>query len=207
MAGLHLQSARLLYSKECRNWGEFIAVLKPPLLNLKHIEQRVTTNAYHYRVNYAVIGIVTYLLQIILHPLLLLALLVCFCGSFWALFILKKPVLLGGATINENGVKMGTVVLSVLFLALMGSLEQLLWASLYSVVLCALHMVLRPRSVTSKTNVAYEQMLGVGGGFGFSSSTPTREENPKCLENMEAGITAEQPQGPLLSSVIFPKHE
>lgn len=195
--GLHLQSARQIYNKECRQWGEFIAVLKPPQLNLKHIEQRVTTNAFHYRVNYAIIALVTYFLQVILHPFLLLALLTCFCGSFWALFILKKPVVLGGVIVNENGVKTSTVVLSVLFLALMGSLEQLLWASLYSIVLCALHMVLRPRSVTSKTNLAYEQMK-VGSGFMFSSPA-AGEESSQALEAMEAGGTT--------PSVIFPKHE
>ena len=35
-----------------RPWSDFCAVLKPPKRDLKHIEQRITTNLVHYKINY-----------------------------------------------------------------------------------------------------------------------------------------------------------
>ena len=165
--GVKVESFRLLINKECRTWSEFLAVLKPPQLNLKHIEQRMTTNLLHYRVNYMVICLVVYIGQILFHPVMLMALLSVLLFSFYTILILKKPVVLGDSiTINENGVKMLTIGLSVLFLSVMGSLEHLLWASILALVICSLHMLLRPRSVTSKTNKLYEEMLiRNNGGF------------------------------------------
>ena len=86
--GVKIESFRLLINKECRSWQEFFAVLKPPQLNLKHIEQRMMTNLLHYRVNYIVVCLVVYVLQIVFHPVMLLALLSVLLFSFYAIFIL-----------------------------------------------------------------------------------------------------------------------
>jgi len=187
--GVKIESFRLLINKECRSWQEFFAVLKPPQLNLKHIEQRMMTNLLHYRVNYIVVCLVVYVLQIVFHPVMLLALLSVLLFSFYAIFILKKPVVLGDSvTINENGVKILTVCFSVLFLSVMGALEHLLWASIYSLVLCSLHMLLRPRSVTSSTNKLYEEMLIRGGG-GFSIALMGGAGAEKDDADVEAGTS------------------
>lgn len=215
--GVQLESLRLLINKECRSWPEFIAVLKPPQLNLKHIEQRMTTNLLHYRVNYIVICLGVYVLQIVFHPVLLLALLVVLFFSFYTIFVLKKPVVVGDSvTINENGVKMITIALSVLFLMVMGSLTQLLWASIEAFLLCGLHMLLRPRSVTSKTNKLYEDMQirgyggfsswggGAGGMSNGSSIDESRADNAvNAMEAGSAGSQLQSSQTPLLTSGII----
>ena len=215
--GVKIESFRLLINKESRSWQEFFAVLKPPQPNLKHIEQRMMTNLIHYRVNYIVIHLGVYILQILFHPIMLMALLSVLVFSFWSLFILKKPVVLGdsGVSINDNGVKMLTAGISILFLSVMGSLEQLLWGAIYAIVLCGLHMLLRPRSVTSKTNRIYEEMLVRGsGGFlnmrgelGGLSGGDDKTDSAHAAHAMEAGVAnsllGTPSQQPLIASGIL----
>jgi hypothetical protein len=193
--GLHVESFRLLINKESRSWQEFFAVLKPPQLNFKHVEQRMTTNLVHYRVNYMVICLVVYVLQILFHPVLLVALLAVMAFCFYSVFILRKPLILGESIIiNENGVKVLTVCVSIIFLALVGSLEQLLWGSIYSLIICTLHMLLRPRSVTSKTNLMYEQMRVTNGGFSWGAGGGGNVPGDALSDNadkMEAGVISQ----------------
>jgi len=195
--GLHVESFRLLINKESRSWQEFFAVLKPPQLNFKHVEQRMTTNLVHYRVNYMVICLVVYVLQILFHPVLLIALLAVMAFCFYSVFILRKPLILGESIIiNENGVKVLTVCVSIIFLALVGSLEQLLWGSIYSLIICTLHMLLRPRSVTSKTNLMYEQMRVTNGGFSWGAGAGGSGSGDGLadgtVDKMEAGMSSTQ---------------
>lgn len=43
-------------------------------------------------------------------------------------------------------------------LVITGTLQRLLWATFYAVVLCGAHMVFRPHSVSSKMNRVYDEM-------------------------------------------------
>ena len=182
---------------QLRSWGDFFAVLKPPQANLKHLEQRIVANALHYKVNYVALTAIIFSLEVLFHPFLLLALCAVLAFSCYTCIVMKKPIVLGGIIINETGVKIGTVTISVLFLAIIRQLEQLLWGAIVSLVVCLAHMLLRPRSVTSsRINLP---MQGVGGAFSIGWGGGTNSQvNANDLESQQMSPP---------SGVIFPKHE
>lgn len=158
--------------KEMRPWQEFFATFKPPQLDSRHLEQRMTTNFLHYRSNYFVICLSIVLLQILLAPMIIFAviLIVVFCT--YLLQVLKKPLVIGDIVLDEKKKSIVCAVFSLVLLVVTGTLERLIWCMLYCITLCGLHMLLRPRSVMSKSNKVYEELkLGGYSWFGGSSSS------------------------------------
>jgi uncharacterized membrane protein YgcG len=163
--------------KEFRPWSEFFAVLKLPQWNAKHLQQRVTTNFIHYRSNYAAICMGIFAIRLLFAPYLFLAIVVVVSLSVYLLVLQKTPIVVGDMTLNTRGKQILCAVFSLVFLALSGALELLLWTIIYCVVICLLHMVFRPRSVTSKTNKLYDELKLTGftwfGGQGHGSQDPS----------------------------------
>lgn len=162
--------------KDLRSWNEFFSVFKIPQWNLKHIEQRVTANFLHYRSNYLALSIGICLFQIILAPSVLFSL-ICI-GSFcvYVLVMIKGPLVVANIRINRKMKVYLCAAFSVVVLALTRALEQIFWMLVYCFILCVLHMVFRPRSVTSKANKIYEEVKitgfnWFGGGTNTASGT------------------------------------
>uniref|UniRef100_A0A7S2UXU1 PRA1 family protein n=1 Tax=Fibrocapsa japonica TaxID=94617 RepID=A0A7S2UXU1_9STRA len=144
--------------KSMQPWGEFFARFKPPKRwDQTSLEQRINTNYLHYRGNYLFVMVAVTLLHVVLAPVMALVLAVCVCG-----FILLAPP-------SGREVRVGQRLLSRnegLVLASIGSLALLLWSgTLYRLLMvlslgfavCVAHMVLRPRTLGSKTNRFMEE--------------------------------------------------
>lgn len=191
------ETCKILGWKDMRSWSEFFAVLKLPQWNLKHLEQRITTNLLHYRSNYLAICIIIFSLQIIFAPLVLLSLiLVLACALYMLVVTHNSPLVIGDVTINVKGKRVITIGVSVIFLILSGALEQLLWSSLYCIVVCTLHAIFRPRSVTSKTNKVYEELKINGFSSWFSTASPG-------LSASGSGVSLDvDPEDPLQQSPV-----
>ena len=196
--GHFIEQMKTLGWKDLKSWNEFFGVFKIPQWNLKHLEQRLTTNFLHYRSNYLVICIIITLMQILFNPLVLLSLICITLFSIYFLILVKKPIVIGDMTINDKSKIYISVIGSILFLAISGALERLLWIIIYCVLVCALHMLFRPRSVTSKTNKVYEELklsgfswFGGGsdspGGFGPAAGDP--EDPPQYKDEPQLGMT------------------
>lgn len=175
-----VEQLQILGWKEIRPWGEFFGAFKLPESDVKHIEERVATNLLHYRSNYATICAVVVLLQILFAPMLLIVvpLAVVFC--LYILVVHKRPIKIGSIVINEQGKVTACAVFCLLFFAISGILERLIWIIIYCIFTCGLHLLLRPRTLTSKANKVYEEMklngaTGWFGAFGDSKISATQK--------------------------------
>lgn len=181
--GFLIDRIRTLGWKEIRDWNDFFAVFKPPQWNIKHLEQRIVTNFLHYRSNYVVICGVILLLQIILTPTVLLSLIIICAYSTYLLVLVKGPLVIADYTIAENNKKILCLVSSLVFLILTGALQTLLLSLVICSSICLIHMIFRPRSVTSKANKTYEEVKFSGMSWFSSSSTSTQSNEYTDPEN------------------------
>jgi hypothetical protein len=165
--GYLMSEMNVLLSKERRPWDEFFAVFKPPQSKLKHLEQRVVTNILYYRSNYVLICACVILLRVIVNPLLFLSI-IGVAAIFYAKRVLRDPIHLKNiGTITEPGKTYAAFISSFFLLYLTGGVTYMIFSVFYSVTICSLHFVFRPRSVNSKANKMYDEMQL--SGFSFSS--------------------------------------
>lgn len=201
--GNFIEQTKEIGWKDLKSWSEFFGVFKVPQWNIKHLEQRVTTNFLHYRSNYALICSMVALLQILFNPFVLLALICVVSFCIYLLVLVKKPILIGDFTIQGTGKFYLCAVVSVLFLAISGAMEQILWICIYCLLVCVLHMVFRPRSVTSKTNKVYEE-LKLNGFSWFGGGTDTTGEfgSPDLLLDPENPPSPSRDTGHMTSASV-----
>lgn len=154
--------------KELRTWNEFFNSFKLPQFNFKHTEQRISTNCLHYFSNYVLICIILLCLQLIMSPILIIILPFVFLICFYIIVIYKKPISFGKFIISDSMKRTFCIVLALFLLTICNMLERLIWYSIYCIIICGLHMLTRPRSVTSKTNKVYQE-LKLNGFSWFSS--------------------------------------
>ena len=181
--GYLIENIKVLGWREIRPWSEFFAVFKPPQFsNWGLIEQRLATNFLHYRSNYVVISLGLFVIRILFAPVLLFALTLCVCVAIYLNVINKKSIVIGDVTINPQGKIWLAVFLDIIILGLSGGLESLLWTILLITVVCGLHLLFRPRSVTAKTNKLYEE-LKLNGYSWFGGLNSSRDDNTEDPEN------------------------
>lgn len=197
--GEFIETMKVLGWKEQKPWQEFFQVFKPPGWTFKDIEQRIVTNFLHYRSNYVAIACGVFLLRIIFAPILFLS--IIFCGSIttYVAIVHKSPIFIGEYKLNQNTKLLICGVLSFIFLGLFGALEHLLWGVIISSFLCLLHMIFRPRNISSKANRVYEEMkISTSDWFVGKSDHPSPAsddlENAGFAnsddENVHQGITS-----------------
>ena len=166
--------------KEIRPWKEFFAVFKLPQWNFKHLEQRVVTNMLHYRSNYFFISVIVIMLRIIFNPLVFLMIISCSSVSIYFSFVHKAPVKIGDFTFDGRSKLLASLGVSIVVLLLTGALELMLWSVVYILCICFMHMIFRPRSVSSKANRIYDEMKLSGlswfSGFDLTSRGSYRED-------------------------------
>lgn len=182
--------------KELRPWSEFFATFKAPQFNPKHLEQRMTTNFLHYRSNYVLLSVGILLLQILLKPLIIMSSLVIAGLCYYLLVIHKKTLLVGEFIIDVQGKQYICIGISILILVLSGTLERLLWTLIYCILVCGLHMVFRPRSVSSKANRMYEEVKLNGYASVFSMHTKPHDD--RDLAGVTKGSSADDIENPQL---------
>jgi hypothetical protein len=168
-----LQDLNRLGWQEMRPWADFFATFKAPQFQWKHLEQRIVTNFLHYRTNYFAVCMAVLALQVLFAPRIVVTAIVLI-GLWVYLFIVQKHTVVINESFALNARTKPYVFGLVAFvvLALTGVLERLLWIVIYSVTLCGMHMVFRPRSISAKTNRVYEEMKlnGYASVFRFGSS-------------------------------------
>jgi len=213
--GLILQRLKELVNST-KAWSDFFAVLKIPSANRKHIEQRISTNLMHYRSNYFAILSLLVLFQIVAHPVLLLALLVVALFLFYSLCILKPPLVLSPTVIiNQQGCNIAVSVCVFVFFTLCGVLERIIWTCIYWFVLSFSHMLLRPRSVTSKTSDSlYDEKRSINlfSIFNFNTQPTLHEPDAVDPEVGEVGVVGGSGLAPPLAppmgpNPLFPKND
>ena len=161
-----------IISKDMRPWSEFFGSFKIPQLNVKHTEQRMTTNFLHYFSNYFAICSGLFLIQIVLCPSMMITLPVIVIIDLYVVLIIKKPITVGQVVITDSMKRAICTIFTLLYLTLCGILERLIWYMIYCLLVCGLHMLSRPRSVTSKTNKVYED-LKMNGFSWYGSDAKT----------------------------------
>jgi hypothetical protein len=159
------QQLQVIGWKEMRPWPEFFQTFKPPQFTAKNLEQRVTTNFLHYRSNYLAICAGVLIFQILFSPIILLTAVAIFGMYTYLLQLHKGALKIGEVVLDQNGKRYLFLGLSVFILLVSGTAFKILWAILYSLLLCGAHMIFRPRSVSSKANKAYEEMKLSGGNI------------------------------------------
>jgi len=147
-----------IINKDMRPWSEFFGSFKIPQLNVKHTEQRMTTNFVHYFSNYFAICIGIFLIQIVLCPSMMVTLPIIVIMDLYIVLILKKPIIVGQIVVTDSMKRAACTIITLLYLTLCGILERLIWYIMYCSLVCGLHMLSRPRSVKSKTNKVYEDL-------------------------------------------------
>jgi len=194
--GYFIEQCKVYAYKDLRPWPEFLSDFKLPQWNVKHLEQRVATNLLHYHTNYMIICILIFLLQLIFLPLTLISLVIISLIIFYVMVInYNQPIIVGDITINEKGKRFLTIGVTLVFLFISGILGQLIWSAIYCILVCLLHALFRPRTVSSKSNKAYEEYKLKGFSF-FTrvdkEDKPIDPENPDINDNdqFQNGLTS-----------------
>lgn len=191
--GYLIEQLRILGYKELRPWNDFFHGFKPPQWNWKHLEQRIITNFLHYRSNYLVISAIVMAIQLLVCPFEILSLALILLFDIFMISVMKRPITIGDITISEQQKRIAVGIISALILILSGALAAITWTIIYCVGINGLHMVFRPRSVTSKANKMYEEikLSGYNNWFGGSTDLPTTDSNhvtdSSDLENSSYG--------------------
>ena len=195
--GYFIEQCKHYGYKDLRPWTEFIGDFKLPQWNVKHLEQRVATNLLHYRTNYLIICLLIFLLQLIFSPLTLISLIIISLCIFYVMVInSNQPIVIGEVTINEKGKRFLLIGVISIFLFISGILGQLIWSAIYCIIICLLHALFRPRTVSSKSNKAYEEYKLKG--FSFFTTRIDKDdkvidpENPDIndMEQLQNGLTS-----------------
>ncbi len=180
-----IQNIQALGWKELRPWPEFFSSFKPPQMNSRHLEQRITTNFLHYRSNYLVVCMSVLVLQVLFAPMIIFSCLIIFAFCAYLLTVHSQPLVIGELSFDATGKKWLCLGVSVAILFITGTLEKLLWSLIYSSLLCGAHMLFRPRSVSSKANRMYEEMKlsGYGGVFSVPGYESKSYDDAKDIED------------------------
>lgn len=158
--------------KEIRPWGEFFATFKAPQFNAKNLEQRLMTNLLYYRSNYLALCGGVLILQVLFAPMILVSVGVIFAVYTYLTQVHKGAFRIGDFVLDNTGKRYMFLVLSALILFVSGTVYKILWAIIYSIMICGVHMIFRPRNVQSKANRAYEEMKLSGANvFDFIPTT------------------------------------
>jgi hypothetical protein len=165
--------------KEMRPWGEFFATFKAPQFNSKNLEQRLVTNILYYRSNYIALCAGILILQVLFAPMILVSAAAIFALYTYLTQIHKGSFRLGDLVLDNNGKRYLFLILAAFILIASGTLYKILWAIVYSIFLCGLHMVFRPRNVQSKANRAYEEMKLSGANVFDFMPTSLYEDSKK----------------------------
>jgi hypothetical protein len=188
--------------KEMRPWGEFFATFKAPQFNAKNLEQRIMTNVLYYRSNYLALCGGVLILQILFAPMILVSAAVIFALFVYLTQIHKGSFRIGDFILDNTGKRYMLVILSVFILFISGTALKILWAILYSIILCGVHLIFRPRNVQSKANRAYEEMKLSGANvFDFIPTNlyqDSKRDSP--IGRMSSGGSLNDLEDPSLTS-------
>lgn len=181
------EQLKVLGWREIRPWGEFFGEFKPPEFTSKTIEERVSTNFLHYRSNYAVILCILLLLQVFLSPMLLIAVPLAVIVCCYVLVVHKKPIKIGTTVVTDSHKQTACAIFCLFFFAITGILERLVWIIIYAVFTVGLHMVFRPRNLSAKANLVYEEMKlnGYMSWFGGPSTRSSGVTGAADMSNVD----------------------
>jgi hypothetical protein len=187
--GVFMEQMKLLGWKDMKPWQEFFGAFTPPPGDYKGLEDRIVANFLQYRTNYLTIVSLIFILRILFAPILFLCILTCVGLSYVAIIVVKGPLSVGEFEINETGKISICGVFSFLFLGLCGALEHFLWGLVISLGICCVHMLLRPRTLSSSGNKAYEEFkLSASQWFSSSRRSPSSADRqiPGVDDDVEA---------------------
>ena len=177
------QKVKKIVWKDLRPWNEFFAVFNLPQGNSRQIEQRVSTNLIHYRSNYSLISISIFLCQIVISPVFFLSLTLVISIFTYFFFVQKRSIKIGDTTINERTKLIICGVTSFILMVLTRTLEYLIWDCLFCLIICSLHALFRPRSITAKDDQLSEQLKMNGFHFHSGNSTSGKRKENNDPEN------------------------
>ena len=163
--------------KDIKSWTEFLGTFKTPQLNVKHLEQRIAANISQYRSNYIAICLGITLLCLLFSPILFILILVFVIFSIYFLLILKANIIIGDITITSKGKKYVCFSIFLILLGITGGLMKILWISFYCAIVCSVHMILRPRSVTA--HAAKDLKLSEVNWLGVAHHKANEENDPE----------------------------
>jgi hypothetical protein len=187
--GIFIEQMKTLGWKDLKSWQEFFSVLKPPPTDRKGFEDRIVANFLHYRTNYLLIICLIFLIRILLAPILFLCIVLCVGIAYALLIAVKGPLSVGEYEINETGKIAICSLFSFFFLGLCGALEHFLWGLVIGLCLCSLHMVFRPRNLSSTGNKAYEEFkLSTSQWFGARKSPSSASSSSSSYERKHGEV-------------------
>ena len=187
--GLFLQNLHLLGWKDIKSWNDFFLHFEvPSFTNYSNIEERIISNFLYYRSNYFFIFCLIFILRLIFTPFIFGCILFCIGLSYGILFGLKGTFQIGELKINQTMKVLFCSIFSFFFLGLCGVLEHLLWGILISFVLIVLHMLFKPRNITTSSNKSYEEfkLSSIHWFNSFNSSQNKKRNEEDVINDVES---------------------
>lgn len=192
--GEFIENLKILGYKEVKPWGEFVSAMKSPShWDAKTIEQRISTNLLYYRSNYLAICCGIVLFRILFSPFILFSLLLVLAFNSYFLIVTKGALQFGEIIIDRQKKIQGCMVLSILFLALIGTLSALFWSLFLCLFICFSHMLFRARSISSKMNKAQEEVklnMHSSVNNGNPSSSSSTVDNPSVVDSIMSSFSS-----------------
>ena len=154
----------------------------------------MVTNILHYRTNYIFLCFIICVFRLILAPYLIVTFLFCFAFSFYGKYVLKAPFTVQGVVVTDKMKDWIILGVNALILLWLGVLSEGFWMAFYCSLVVGLHALLRPRSITAKTNKVYEEFK-VSSGMSSLWSSGNGPSN-------EAMGGPDDPEAPLLKEDV-----
>jgi hypothetical protein len=147
------------------------------------------TNMLHYRTNYMIISAIIALLVVVTNPHLIFTAFACFGVQMFFNHGLKGPIKIGDTQLTAAQTAYTCVAINLALFWFSGALFHTLTIVIYSVGVCGLHMLFRPRSITATSSKMYDEfkLAGFASSWMGGDSGKSESEEPLLSTDMEGG--------------------
>jgi len=160
---------------------------------------RVNTNLLYYQANYLAITVLTLIITCFFRPIFLIGLSVIIGSGVWLFRVNRSPIVVQGKVLSKQELAIGYLVASFIVCILFAGTASILALSI-SILMILLHSSFRKRSMKSKVNVGFMNLIS---GSGKSEEEPdddgpsngtVDEENPSpdLSSRYGGGFSSEQ---------------
>ena len=145
--------------KLAKPWKLFFTDLRTPSQwDRKNLESRICTNLLYFRSNYFTVVSCFMLLGIVFNPIIILSLIIVAAWYIYVMLIMKGPLMVGDYEVDFHMRLVICSISAIVFFALTGALEAVLWSLFYGIVACLVHLMLRSKNHSQLTSPAQEDI-------------------------------------------------
>ena len=130
----------------------------PSEWNRKNIETRICTNLLYFRSNYFTVVSFFLVLGVVFNPVIILSLIIVAAWYIYVMLVMKGPLMVGDYEVDFPMRLVICSISAIVFFALTGALEAVLWSLFYGIIVCLIHMIWRSKNHSELISPAQEDI-------------------------------------------------